>query len=187
MDISNQAIQFNIPLKYVLVTSLVIIIFTFIFLLIVSYFVLKALKIQIDDNGLFFHKYSKRCQAILDTYGDYKLTQVYLVRQPFSKLIHFTLNLLTFYEYQNLIEQSADNFPYHILLLFEILLPDGTTKMLLLEKNNCINICETFIINQSHIIRKLDLTNKNNKMITSSIQEQDSKLKRKYINNNSTF
>jgi len=47
------------------------------------------------------------------------------------------------------------------LLVFEIVLPNGMKKLLLLEKNNCINISENFFVNNSQEIKELHIKNKN--------------------------
>ena len=101
---------------------------------------------SIDNNNILFYQYNKKSQKILDAYGDYKITKIYLVRQPFSKIVTFLLNILTLYNYEKLINESHDNFPYHSLLIFEIKLPNNMRKLLLLEKHNYINICENFFV-----------------------------------------
>jgi hypothetical protein len=120
-----------------------------------SYFVFKFLKRSIDDNNVLFYQYNKKSQKILDAYGDYQLTKIYLVRQPFSKFITFMLNIITLYNYEKLINESQDNFPYHSLLMIEIKLPNNMRKLLLIEKNNCINICENFFVNTLQDIKLL--------------------------------
>ena len=113
---------------------------------------MKLLKRSLDDNNILFYKYNKKSQKILDLYGDHKLTKIYLVRHPFSKLISFLLNIITLYNYEKLITESQDNFPYHTLLVFEIILNNGIKKWILLEKNNCINISDNFIIHNNQEI-----------------------------------
>ena len=81
-----------------------------------------------------FYQYNKKSKKILDLYGNYALTKIYLIRQPFSKFITFLLNLFTLYQYEKLINESRENFPYHCLLVFEITLNNGMKKLLLLEK-----------------------------------------------------
>jgi hypothetical protein len=125
--------------------------------IIVSYFVLKFLKLSLDNNNILFYQYNKKSQKLLDLYGNCKLTKIYLVRQPFSKFITFLLNVFTLYNYEKLINESQDNFPYHALIVFEVKLENGMKKMLLLEKNNCINISENFFINNSQEIKELKI------------------------------
>ena len=147
-----------------------------------SYIVLKMLKLGIDNNNILFYQYNKKSKKILDLYGDYELTKIYLVRHPFSKLITLLLNIFTLYNYEKLINESQDNFPYHSLLVFEIKLANGMKKMLLLEKNNCINVCENFFINNSQEIKELKLK-KHKHTINSILNSTQKRLgNEKYFN-----
>lgn len=124
---------------------------------IVSYFILKMLKLSIDDNNILFYQYNKKSKKILDLYGNCKITKMYLVRQPFTKFLCFVLNIFSLYNFDKLIKESQDNCPYHVFIMFEISLDNGMKKMILLEKNNCINISENFIINNSQEIKQLKI------------------------------
>jgi hypothetical protein len=146
--------------KYITIFFILFFIVSMISFIIVSYFVIKFLKLNIDNNNIFFYQYNKQSKKILDLYGNCKLTKVYLIRQPFSKFISFLLNMLTLYNYEKLIKESQDNFPYHTLIVFEVKLDNGLKKMLLLEKNNCINISENFFINNCQEIKELKIKNK---------------------------
>lgn len=157
--VSDYISKFSI--KYLIIFGLLFVIVSILLFIICSYIIIKFLKLSIDNNNILFYQYNKKSKKILDLYGDYELTKIYLVRHPFSKFITFLLNIMTLYNYEKLINESQDNFPYHSLLVFEIRLPNGMKKLLLLEKNNCINICENFFINNSQEIKELKLTNRN--------------------------
>jgi|688.fasta_scaffold396257_1 hypothetical protein len=143
--------------KYITIFLILFFVVSMITFIIVSYFVLKFLKLSLDNNNILFYQYNKKSQKLLDLYGNCKLTKIYLVRQPFSKFITFLLNVFTLYNYEKLINESQDNFPYHALIVFEVKLENGMKKMLLLEKNNCINISENFFINNSQEIKELKI------------------------------
>ena len=157
-EIINSVIIPN--LKYIVSFSIIFILISFILFIFCSYFILKLLKMSIDNNNILFYQYNKKSQKILDTYGDYKLTKLYLVRQPLSKFVTFLLNIFTLYNYEKLINESRNHFPYHSLLIFEIKLPNNMRKLLLLEKHNYINICENFFVNNLQDIKTLNLKNK---------------------------
>ena len=157
-DVINNVILPNI--KYIIYVSVILVVVSFIIFIISSYFVFKVLKMGIDNTNILFYQYNKKSQKLLDTYGDHKLTKIYLVRQPFSKMVTFFLNVLTLYNYEKLINESPDNLPYHILLVCEIKLGNGLRKLLLIEKNNNINICENFLINNLQDIKPIKLNNK---------------------------
>ena len=151
----------NLPyLKVIIIFTICFIIFGIMLFILVSYFVLKFLKMSIDNNNILFYQYNKKSQKILDTYGEYRITKIYLVRQPFTKFITFLLNIFTFYNYEKLISESNDNFPYHTLMIFEVETANKMRKLLLLEKNNSINICENFFINNTQDIKCFNLKNK---------------------------
>ena len=127
--------------KYITIFLIVFFAVSVVVFIIISYFVIKFLKLNIDNNNIFFYQYNKKSRKILDLYGNCKLTKMYIVRQPFSKFIN----------------ESQDNFPYHTLIVFEVKLDNGFKKMLLLEKNNCINISENFFMNKSQEIKELNI------------------------------
>lgn len=147
-------------IKYVSVFLLLFCVVSLLSFIFISYFILKFLKLSLDNNNILFYQYNKKSKKILDMYGNCKITNIYLMRQPLSKLITFLLNLFTLYNYEKLINESQDNFPYHTLIVFEIKLENGMKKMLLLEKNNCINISENFFINNTQEIKKLKIKRK---------------------------
>jgi len=152
---------FRAHYKYITIFLLLVLVVSMLLFIIVSYFILKFLRISLDNNNILFYQYNKKSKKILDLYGNYKLTKIYLIRQPFSKFITLLLNIITLYNYEKLIQESQENFPYHTLLVFEIVLPNGMKKLLLLEKNNCINISENFFVNNSQEIKELHIKNKN--------------------------
>jgi hypothetical protein len=155
----NINITSNQLFSFVIIVSIILVIL----FIVVSYIVIKVLQKSIDDNNIFFYKYNKQSQEILNKYGDYKIKQIYLVRQPFTKMITIGLNLFTFYYYNELIEKCHEYYPYHTLLIVELKLKSNKTKFLLVEKNNCINISENFFISKNQETIPLQLSNKNRK------------------------
>lgn len=138
---------------------LCIFIFIIILFIVISYFLFKKLKICIDDNNILFYEYSKKSKVTLEKYGDYDIKKIYLIRQPFTKLMTLLLNMITFYNYNKIINNS-NIFPYHTLLVFEIKLPKNKRKFILLEKNNTINICENFLIQNTQDMKIINIKNK---------------------------
>lgn len=150
----------NINIKYLIITLLVCLILGVIIFVIASYLVLKLLKVNIDNNNILFYQYNKKSKEILSKYGNYKLTKLYLIRQPLAEFVSLFLNLMTFYNYEKLINETQDNFPYHTLLICEVCLENGLRKQLMIEKNNCINITDNFFINGKQEIKEINI-NKN--------------------------
>lgn len=147
-------------LRIIILFTITFILISFLLFVLVSFFVLKFFKMALDDNNILFYQFSKKCQKLLNLYGEYEIKKIYLVREPFSPLITFLLNVITFYKYNKLITKSQDNFPYHSSIIFEIELKNKMKKLLLLEKNNSINLRENFLINNSQQIKTLPLKNK---------------------------
>jgi hypothetical protein len=111
-----------------------------------SYLIIKFLRLSIDDNSIFFYKYNKKTKIMLDTYGDCKIHKIYLCREPFNKIIHFIINIVTLYNYEKIISLSPECYPYHSSFVMQLKTADGY-KFILLDKNNCINITTDFNIN----------------------------------------
>ena len=127
---------------------------------ILTYIIYKILKQSLDDLNIFFYQYNKKCQKILNLYGDYKITNIYLVRRPLGKTVSFLLNIFTFFEFNKLIEKYPEIYPFHTEIIFDIKLKNGINKLILLDKSNCINICETFLITEYQEIKKIKLKSK---------------------------
>lgn len=147
-------------IKIIIVFSIFFLFVSLILFVFLSYLILKFFKMALDNNNILFYQYSKKSQKLLDLYGEFKINKIYLIREPFSPLITFLLNVITFNKYNKLITESQDNFPYHSSIIFEIELQNKMKKLLLLEKNNCINLRENFLINNSQQIKTLPLKNK---------------------------
>jgi len=124
---------------------LLFIVLCLIVFIIVSYYIVKMLKTSLDQYNLFFYQFNNESQKILDKYGNSKISKIYLIRQPFNKYISFILNILTGYQYNQRLAESKDYFPYHVFTMFEIK-KGKKRKLLLVEKNNYINVSENFYI-----------------------------------------
>jgi hypothetical protein len=168
-DVINDIIYVVIlpNIKYILTCSIIIFFVSLIIFVVCSYFVLKILKKSIDEYNILFNQYNKQSQKILDNYGDNELTKVYLVRKPITKMNSFFLNVLTFYKFEKLINESRDNFPYHTLVIFELKLENNMRKFIMVEKNNYISICEKFMINDLQDMKMLKI--KHNKYTLKSV------------------
>jgi hypothetical protein len=145
---------------------LLIAILSFIIFIIVSYYVVRFLKTSIDQYNLFFYQYNKDSQNILDKYGNSKIYKIHIIRQPFNKYINFILNLLTGFQYNTKLAESKEYFPYHVFLMFEIK-KGKKRKFILVEKNNYVNICDTFFMRDIQEILPIKI--KKNKYTLKSI------------------
>ena len=139
----------------VILTICISIIILFIFFVIVSFFIIRFLQKSFDYNNIFFYKYNQKCKKIINKYGDYQINKIYIVRQPFGKFVNFIFNVLTLFNYNKYLSESNENYPYHPALIFEIK-QKNNVKFLLVEKNNCINICETFLLHKNHEFKRIN-------------------------------
>jgi len=153
----------NSQFKFIILIIIVFVIISFLISVvfaICSYFIFKYLKMSLEENNVFFYNYNKKTQKMLHLYGNCKVTKLYLVRQPFGKLVSFLLNIFTFYKYDKLINENQDNLPYHTFMIIEIKLPNNMKKLLLLEKNNCIQLSENFFVNYLQDMKIIKIKNK---------------------------
>jgi len=153
---------YNYNLSIIII--IIFIILGFITFIIVSYGILRILKLTWDDS-IFFNQYNKKCQKILDKYGDEKINKIYIVRHPISNVNGFIFNLVTLFQYNQIIIQSKENFPYHVGIIFEISY-NNSNKLILLDKNYCINLSENFMIINKDEFMEIQINSKKNKTHT---------------------
>jgi len=158
-EIINE-ITIKINIKYIIILLLFFVVVSMLLFIIISYFIIKFLKLSIDDNNILFYRYNNKSKKILDLYGDCKITNIYLIREPLHKINTFIINIFTLYNYEKLIHESQDNFPYHCLMIFEVKLKNNMKKMLYIDKNSCINIRDNFLIHNTQEFKKLNIKNK---------------------------
>jgi len=137
-----------------------ILILCFLIFTIVSYYFVSMLKTSLDEYNLFFYQYNNDSQKILNKYGDSKINKIYLIRQPFNKYITFILNILTGYQYNKKLAESSDYLPYHVFIVCEIK-KGKKRKLLLVEKNNYINLSDNFYIRKIQDTLSINVHKKN--------------------------
>lgn len=192
MDLSNIDINLNkfIPQVNINIHTIKKVLFyLFIFLTVIcvlfvisSYYIIKLLNIDIYDFNVFFYDYNKNCKRILEKYGDCKISKIYLTRKPFSKSITFILNIISMYEYDKLMINKNNSFLRHNGIIFEVKLNNGQEKLLFLEKNNSINICENFFIQNKQELKRI-IIKKNYYTINDILNSTQKKIgSEKYFN-----
>ena len=94
----------DIPFRYInyifsifLVTSFL----TLIVGIICSYYVFKWFKVNIDNYNFYLNDYNIDCSRILEKYGEFSIKKIYLVRQPISKFMKTSLNIVTLYKFDS--------------------------------------------------------------------------------------
>jgi len=105
-----------------------------------------------DDCNVFFHEYNHETRMVLNKYGDFKISNAYLIMNPISKIHLFILNLITRQNCQHIIDDVL-----HMQLMVEIKLNKHKKKMILIDKVNCINVSTDFHIHDTSIIYKIKM------------------------------
>jgi hypothetical protein len=138
-------------LHYIIFVSSILFILLLIITIIGSYFIFKILQISVDNSNIFFYTYNKHTNKILETYGNCKINKIYIYKQPIKHLIILLCDILTLFNYSEILNNSEN---YHSALLFEIEYK-GKNKLLLLEKNNSINLTDKFFISNHSEFKKI--------------------------------
>jgi hypothetical protein len=142
--------------KYKFLLIFIFAIFIILILILVFFTVIKILEISVDRMA-FFYDYNKLCKKKIKKYGKCEISKMYLIRNSLSKLYTFLMNLVTSFQYDKIVNQSEENFPYHTMILLEVKLNNDRIKWLLLEKNNCITINDNFILTQGMEVEEVEL------------------------------
>lgn len=134
-------------------------------IIIFTYYVIKYLKINVV-NDIYYsnHGYNKKSRDLLKKYGDYKIKNIYLIKNPISKMNELLLNLITFYGYNKKLNdlnmQLKEKYiPHHISVMIEIK-NNKNTKWIWIEKTSYVNISEIIHFNKEKIIKKINIKNK---------------------------
>jgi hypothetical protein len=161
---------YNIVKQYKYLLFFIFFIFLWIILMIVAFIIIKILKISLD-RIIFFYDYNKLCKKKLEKYGKCEINKIYLIRNHMTKFHIFLINLVTLFQYDKIVNQFEENYPYHTSMLLEIKLEDNKIKWLILEKNNCITMNDNFILTQGMEMEEVEL-NKEKKIYLEEFLEE---------------
>ena len=172
---------------------LIIIIFASIIIFLIwtiaSFYVLKYLKKNFDEN-FYFNDYTSNSKKYLELYGDLPIKNIYLVRQPVGKINSLIANIVTFngisrqINSYNTINRNNKFFPIHTLMIFEVKLPNKFKKHVIIEKNNNINISTNYKKYECQDMIKISIKKKNKIFTINNILEKTKNRigKEKYFN-----
>jgi hypothetical protein len=136
-----------------------------IFIMIIVFFIIiKFLEISFNKI-VFFYDYNKLCKKILKKYGECEINKIYLIRSSLSKSYLFLMNIITLFQYNEIVNKLKQNLPYHTMMLIELKLKNNEVKLLLLEKNNCITMNDNFILTQEMEVEEIKINKKEEKKI----------------------
>jgi hypothetical protein len=200
--------NYGFPL-FVMTSVVLVILLLGIFNIIITYYLIKYLEINVV-NDIYFcnYNYNKKSNELLNTYGDFRIKNIYLVKHPVTSFNTLLLNLITLYNYEKALANISEIFkkkctPYHISFIIEIALSNNKnnnknnkTKFLLLEKTSYVNISENIRLNKQNILKKIKVPKrkKSEFTINSILRETKNRIGEKkffnwsiYKNNCSTF
>jgi hypothetical protein len=173
IDINSSIDFINKNIYSIIGLSILLFIFVFIIFIFVSFVIIKLLKSEIDNNNIFFYDFNKHEKYILEKYGNYKIEQIYIVKQPLNAFIDFIINILTFNRYKQIINESKEYLPHHTQFILSIRLPNKMKKLILLEKNNCVSLSENFTVHNDKKIKVINVKKKGytlNKLLDDTLK-----------------
>ena len=167
--------------KLIVLIGLLVIFVGLILWIVISYYILKWLKMNIDKDYIYFNKYNIECERVLSEYGDYPIKRIYLIRQPITKFTQMAINIITLYNFEKEIKKyiNANNnqqfFPQHTSIIIEVELPNKLRKNILIEKNNCIKLSLNFRMNELQDTQRINI-GRNKYTISSILKETQDRI-----------
>lgn len=151
--------------KLLLAILFLVLVAGFVLLILTSFFIIKWMRIGIDEHNVYFNEYSSACKRMLQKYGNYPIRRLYLVRQPITKMARIFMNLITLNHFDDAVTKYIDSkdrvfYPRHTFLIAEIKLPNNTRKSVLIEKNNCIKLAVDFHMREEQDVCRVQLDSK---------------------------
>jgi hypothetical protein len=141
-----------------------------------SYIFLFFFKKNIN-NYTVFNEYNASSKMMIDRYGDNKITNAYLLKEP----VHIFLLLI----YKLLTCQSCEYTKHarHTSLLLEVEINKDEHKLILIDKTNCITILTDFNISDKYTMVPIQLNSKKNLTMRELLDKTCNRIgKRKFFN-----
>lgn len=126
-----------------------------------SYVFLFYCKKTIDDYNVFFHDYNHKTKTVIDAYGDFRISNAYVIMTPINKFKLGVLNLITMKNCKQIVDELM-----HVWLMIEITVDKNNKKLILIDKTNCINVSTDIHIDATCMVYKIKIKNKGEHKIT---------------------
>jgi hypothetical protein len=153
---SNHMSKMHLYVVLAVLFIVIALIFIMICTVIGSYIFLFYCKKTIDEYNVFFHDYNCKTKAVMDKYGDFRISKAYLIVAPIGKWNVFLMNIVTMQNCNHIMDELM-----HVMLMVEIVMDNNQKKMLLIDKTSYISILTDFQINNSYIIHKIKVKHEN--------------------------
>lgn len=126
-----------------------------------SYVFLFYCKKTIDEYNVFFNEYNHKTKAVIDAYGDFRISNAYVIMTPINKFNLVLINLITMKNCKQIVDGLM-----HVMLMVEITIGKNNKKFILIDKTNCINALTDFHIDSTCMVYKIKIKNKTKNKIT---------------------
>jgi hypothetical protein len=167
---------------FVIFISIIIFLILNLFLFFILLFLLTIILIFI-----YFILFQKKCynsitQDNIAKYGNYKIKNIYFIKKNVNIILSFIkiINILSFYQYNNIVNELQNNIPYHLKLLIEIQI-GKETKFLIIEKITEILIHDKIVFDKNYKINKIPIIKKKY-TINDVLNNVHKKMKNNYFN-----
>lgn len=129
----------------------------------------------LSGDGLFDYfidqdKLKGSSQKVLNEFGNYPIVKLSVYRTPVHSMLKNLLNIISLGQF-NKASQSFDKL-YHLALIIQVKLNDGSLKNIVVEKNATINISGDYKTSDKTEVLEIDLLNKNltlNEMMSKAL------------------
>lgn len=135
-----------------------------------SYIFLFYCKKTIDEYNVFFYDYNHKTKTVIDKYGDFRISNAYLIMAPINNVTLFMLNLATMQNCKHILDELM-----HVMLMVEIVMDDNQKKLILIDKTTHIHILTDFKIDDAHMVYKIKIKTKQNVITLRSLLNETCK------------
>jgi len=129
-----------------------------------SYVFLFYCKKTIDEYNVFFYDYNHKTKAVIEKYGDFRISNAYLIMAPIDMVNSFMMNLLTMQKCKHIMDEIM-----HVMLMVEVVMDNGQKKLILINKTSHIHILTDFKIDDTHMIYQIKMKPKQNVITLRSL------------------
>jgi hypothetical protein len=88
--------------------------------------------------------YPPKARQTIQRFGNGTIEELLLRRQPIMNLINRAINIITLGKWNEVRKKYSYDSLFHLSLIASVRMPDGALKQILMEKNEVINITDSF-------------------------------------------
>jgi hypothetical protein len=88
--------------------------------------------------------YPPKARQTIERFGNGTIEELLLRRQPIMNLINRAINIITLGKWNEVRKKYSYDSLFHLSLIASVRMPDGALKQILMEKNEVINITDSF-------------------------------------------